>query len=67
MVHGGEYFGEMAMLTNTPTIAEAKVSSINAEVITMDTDNIETLLLDEPKVAMRFLRKMAARLQQQDE
>jgi membrane protein len=57
----------MAMLTNTPTIAEAKVSSINAEVITMDTDNIETLLLDEPKVAMRFLRKMAARLQQQDE
>lgn len=67
MVHGGEYFGEMAMLTNTPTIAKAKVSSINAEVITMDTDNIETLLLDEPKVAMRFLRKMAARLQQQDE
>ncbi|MDO9149988.1 MAG: YhjD/YihY/BrkB family envelope integrity protein [Methylotenera sp.] len=66
-VHAGEYFGEMAMLSNTPTIAEARVGSINAEVITMDTDNIETLLLDEPKVAMKFLRKMAARLQQQDE
>jgi membrane protein len=66
-VHAGEYFGEMAMLSNTPTIAEARVGSVNAEVITMDTDNIETLLLDEPKVAMKFLRKMAARLQQQDE
>lgn len=66
-VHAGEYFGEMALLSNTPTIAEARVGSISAEVITMDTDNIETLLLDEPKVAMKFLRKMAARLQQQDE
>lgn len=66
-VHAGEYFGEMAMLSNTPTIAEARVASINAEVITMDTDNIETLLLDEPKVAMKFLRKMASRLQQQEE
>jgi membrane protein len=26
-------------------------------------DNIETLLLDEPKVAMKFLRQMATRLQ----
>jgi len=33
----------------------------------MSTDNIETLLLDEPKVAMKFLRKLAIRLQQQDE
>lgn len=66
IVHAGEYFGEMAMLSNTPTVAEARVTSANAEVISMDTDNIETLLLDEPKVAMRFLRKMASRLQQQD-
>lgn len=63
----GEYFGEMAMLLNTPAIAEARVSSAQAEIITMDTDNIETLLLDEPQVAMTFLRKMASRLQQRDE
>lgn len=66
-VHAGEYFGEIAMLSNTPTIAEAKAASSHVEIITMSTDNIETLLLDEPRVAMKFLRKLAIRLQQQDE
>ena len=61
------YFGEMAMLSNTPTIADAIVTSEYAEVITIHTDNIETLLLDEPKVAMRFLRQLAGRLQQHNE
>ena len=66
-VHAGEYFGEIAMLSNTPTIAEAKAASSQVEIITMSTDNIETLLLDEPRVAMKFLRRLAIRLQQQDE
>jgi len=59
------YFGEMAMLSNTPSIADAVVSAESADVICIRTDNIETLLLDEPKVAMRFLRQLARRLQQQ--
>ncbi|MEY3862857.1 MAG: hypothetical protein RIR60_1223, partial [Pseudomonadota bacterium] len=29
-------------------------------------ENIETLLLDEPKVAMKFLRQLATRLQMRD-
>jgi len=66
-VEAGEYFGEMAMLSNTPTIADAIVISEHADVITIRTDNIETLLLDEPKVAMRFLRQLASRLQKRDE
>lgn len=61
------YFGEMAMLSNTPTIADAIVSSETADVIIIRTDNIETLLLDEPKVAMRFLRQLAGRLQKHNE
>jgi len=61
------YFGEMAMLSNTPSIADAVVSAESADVICIRTDNIETLLLDEPKVAMRFLRQLARRLQQQGE
>lgn len=61
------YFGEMAMLSNTPSIADAVVSAESADVICIRTDNIETLLLDEPKVAMRFLRQLARRLQQQSE
>jgi membrane protein len=63
----GEYFGEMAMLSNTPTIADAIVSTETADVIIIRTDNIETLLLDEPRVAMRFLRQLASRLQKHNE
>lgn len=67
IVQSGQYFGEMAMLSNTPTIADAMVTSDTADVIMIDADNIETLLLDEPKVAMQFLRQLASRLQRQEE
>jgi membrane protein len=66
-VEAGQYFGEMALLSNTPTIADAVVTSPEAEIILIYPDSIETLLLDEPKVAMRFLRQMAARLQERAE
>lgn len=59
----GDYFGEMAMLSNLPTVADAVVASKSAEVIVIHPDTIEMLLLDEPKVAMKFLRQMATRLQ----
>jgi len=65
-IEAGDYFGEMAMLSNAPTIANAIVISKTADVISMHTDNIETLLLDEPKVAMKFLRQLANRLQKRD-
>ena len=67
VIEPGEYFGEMAMLSNTATIADAVVSTATADAITIRTDNIETLLLDEPRVAMRFLRRLAGRLQQHNE
>lgn len=66
-IQPGDYFGEMAMLSNSPTIADAVVSSTEADVILIDESNIETLLLDEPKVAMEFLRQLAKRLQQHDQ
>ena len=65
-VEADEYFGEMALLSNLPTIADAVVSSATADVITIYPENIETLLLDEPKVAMKFLRQLATRLQMRD-
>jgi membrane protein len=67
IVHPGQYFGEMAMLSSTPTIADALVTSDTADVIVINEENIETLLLDEPKVAMQFLRELANRLQRQEE
>jgi membrane protein len=63
----GDYFGEMAMLSNLPTIADAVVASKTAEVVVIHPDTIEMLLLDEPKVAMKFLRQMATRLQMRSE
>jgi membrane protein len=59
----GDYFGEMSLLTNTPRIADAFVKSELAEVVVVSAENIETLLLGEPKVAMNFLKVMATRLQ----
>lgn len=63
-LQAGDYFGEMALLSNTPTIADAVVTSTEADIVLIYPDSIETLLLDEPKVAMRFLRQMAGRLQE---
>jgi membrane protein len=62
-LEAGDYFGEMSLLTNTPRIADALVESELAEVVVVSAENIETLLLGEPKVAMSFLKQMAARLQ----
>ncbi|MGZ8984103.1 MAG: YhjD/YihY/BrkB family envelope integrity protein [Methylotenera sp.] len=65
-VEAGDYFGEMALLSNMPSIADAVVTSEQADVVLIYLENIETLLLDEPKVAMKFLRQMATRLQKRD-
>src|SRR5450830_74796 len=66
-IEAGDYFGEMAMLSNLPSIADAVVQSEIANVVVIYPDTIETLLLDEPKVAMKFLRQMATRLQMREE
>jgi len=59
----GDYLGEMALLSHLPTIADAIVISEVAEVLIIAPENLETLLLDEPTVAMKFLREMAVRFQ----
>lgn len=59
----GDYFGEIAFLTQTPRVADAKVISDHAEVVVVTSANVETLLLGEPRIAMNFLKQMANRLQ----
>jgi membrane protein len=59
----GDYFGELAMLTKQPTTSDAIVSSDEARIIVIYAENIDSILADDPKVAMLLLKQMAGRLQ----
>ena len=58
-----DYFGEMAILTQKPTTANAVVASEEARIIVIYAENIDTMLADEPRVAMQLLKRMASRVQ----
>lgn len=62
----GDYFGEMAFLTQAARTADAFVASEFARIIVISPENLETLLLEEPQVALGFLREMALRLKASD-
>lgn len=59
----GDYFGELSMLTKKPTTSNAIVSSEEAKIIVIYAENIDTMLEDDPKIAMELLKQMANRLQ----
>ncbi|HEX5539848.1 MAG TPA: YhjD/YihY/BrkB family envelope integrity protein [Methylophilaceae bacterium] len=59
----GSHFGEMALLANARRIVDAQAASDQAEIVTISADNMETLLLSEPQLALGFLKQMARRLQ----
>ena len=59
----GDYFGELAMLTKQPTTSDAIVRSDEARIIIIYAENIDTMLADDPKIAMQLLKQMAGRLQ----
>ena len=60
-IGAGDYFGEMAFLTGTARKEDAIVGSETAKIIAISPRSLETLMLEEPKVAMRFLKEMALR------
>ena len=58
----GDFFGEMAILGDSVRIADAIVDSEFCDIIVINADNIQTLILNEPKVAMSFIKHMALQL-----
>jgi membrane protein len=58
----GDFFGEMAILGDSVRIADAIVDSDFCDIIVINAKNIQTLILNEPKVAMSFLKHMALQL-----
>jgi len=63
----GEYFGEMALLIGTPRTTSAQTEEDNTVVIAITPENFETLLREEPKIAILFLKEFASRLKKADE
>lgn len=63
----GEYFGEMALLIGTPRTTSAQAEEDNTVVIAITPENFETLLREEPKIAILFLKEFARRLKKADE
>ena len=58
-----DYFGEMAILTEKPTTSDAVVASDEARIIVIYAESIDTMLADNPKIAMQLLKHLAGRLQ----
>ena len=58
-----DYFGEMAILTEKPTTANAIVASDEARIIVIYSENIDAMLAEDPRVAMQLLKQMASRVQ----
>jgi membrane protein len=63
----GGYFGEMAFLTGAKRTADAFVTSDSAQIVVISPENLETLMLEEPKVALGFLKEMALRLKESNQ
>lgn len=62
-IESGDYFGETASLTATPTTCNALVVSEEAKIIVIHAENIDAMLADNPDVARHLLRQLAVRME----
>jgi len=58
----GEYFGEMSMLLNSPRTAAVIVREPDTQLVVISHDNFETILREEPQIALSLLKEMGERL-----
>ena len=59
----GDFFGEMAVLDQVPRTATAIVDE-DAELLKVDSSNLESLLRNNIEIAVRMIRKYASRLRE---
>jgi membrane protein len=62
ILQNGEYFGEVAVLSNQAASSDAIVVSEQADILVIYAENIDTMLAENPKIAMQLLRHMANRI-----
>ncbi len=63
-IQAKNYFGETANLTEQPSTSNAIVVSGKARVIVIHAENIDAMLMDNPKIAMQLLKQLASRLEE---
>jgi CRP-like cAMP-binding protein len=59
----GEFFGEMAILNRRPRTATATVID-DAQLLVIDARTFEAMVRGNAEIAVRFIKKLAARLEQ---
>lgn len=60
----GNYFGELGFLVDAKRTARAVIGSESAHIIVIKPENLEILLLEEPRVTLGFLKDMATRFKE---
>jgi CRP/FNR family cyclic AMP-dependent transcriptional regulator len=66
LLEHGEFLGEMALLNGKPRTATARVLE-TSRCLVLDGHTLETLLAKSPEIALRLMKKLAARLDAADE
>lgn len=61
----GEFFGEMAILNNKPRSATAEVIE-DSKILVIDRKTFESMIRGNAEIALRIIKKLAARLQEAD-
>ena len=66
LLEKGDFFGEMAILENRPRTASARAFEA-ARVLEIDSSTFGQMLLENPEISIRMLRKLSRRLRNADE
>jgi CRP-like cAMP-binding protein len=61
----GEFFGEMAIISNRPRNAQALVTE-TARVLVIDSKTFETMIRGNAEIAVRMIKKLSERLTEAD-
>lgn len=62
----GEFFGELSLFDGAPRSATA-VAAESTEILTLDKDDFNRYILENPKAALSFLAELSLRLRHTDE